>query len=88
MAHKKGGGSSRNGRDSNSKRLGVKAFGGQAVTAGSIIVRQRGTRIHPGDGVGKGGDDTLFALVDGSVKFGERKGRKIVDVLPDSGQIA
>ena len=61
MAHKKGGGSSRNGRDSESKRLGVKVFGGQDVTAGSIIVRQRGTRIHPGKGVGKGGDDTLFA---------------------------
>ena len=65
MAHKKGGGSSRNGRDSNSKRLGVKAYGGESVTAGSIIVRQRGTRIHPGEGVGKGGDDTLFALRDG-----------------------
>ena len=61
MAHKKGGGSSRNGRDSNAKRLGVKVYGGQAVTAGSIIVRQRGTRIHPGEGVGKGSDDTLFA---------------------------
>ena len=61
MAHKKGGGSSRNGRDSNAKRLGVKVYGGQEVTAGSIIVRQRGTRIHPGEGVGKGGDDTLFA---------------------------
>ena len=59
MAHKKGGGSSRNGRDSNAKRLGVKAYGGETVTAGSVIVRQRGTRIHPGDGVGKGGDDTL-----------------------------
>ena len=65
MAHKKGGGSSRNGRDSNSKRLGVKAFGGEKVPAGSIIVRQRGTRIHPGDGVGKGSDDTLFALATG-----------------------
>ena len=65
MAHKKGGGSSRNGRDSNAKRLGVKAYGGQEVTAGSIIVRQRGTRIHPGEGVGKGSDDTLFALVPG-----------------------
>ena len=84
MAHKKGGGSSRNGRDSNAKRLGVKAFGGQKVTAGSIIVRQRGTRIHPGDGVGKGGDDTLFSLIDGSVKFGQRKGRKVVDVEPIS----
>jgi large subunit ribosomal protein L27 len=80
MAHKKGGGSSRNGRDSNSKRLGVKAFGGQAVTAGSIIVRQRGTRIHPGDGVGKGGDDTLFALRDGQVAFHESRGRKYASV--------
>ena len=69
MAHKKGGGSSRNGRDSNSKRLGVKAYGGQLVPAGSIIVRQRGTRIHPGDGVGKGGDDTLFAQRNGTVTF-------------------
>jgi large subunit ribosomal protein L27 len=69
MAHKKGGGSSRNGRDSESKRLGVKAFGGQEVTAGSIIVRQRGTRIHPGTGVGRGGDDTLFALRAGVVEF-------------------
>ena len=82
MAHKKGGGSSRNGRDSESKRLGVKVFGGQDVSAGSIIVRQRGTRIHPGQGVGKGGDDTLFALVDGTVAFGERRGRKVVDVVP------
>ena len=82
MAHKKGGGSSRNGRDSESKRLGVKAYGGQDVPAGSIIVRQRGTRIHPGPGVGKGGDDTLFALTEGTVKFGQRKGRKLVDVLP------
>ena len=65
MAHKKGGGSSRNGRDSNAKRLGTKVYGGQVVTAGSIIVRQRGTRIHPGEGVGKGGDDTLFATRDG-----------------------
>ena len=76
MAHKKGGGSSRNGRDSNAKRLGVKAYGGQEVTAGSIIVRQRGTRIHPGEGVGKGGDDTLFALVPGAVTFTESRGRK------------
>jgi large subunit ribosomal protein L27 len=80
MAHKKGGGSSRNGRDSESKRLGVKAFGGQEVTAGSIIVRQRGTRIHPGDGVGKGGDDTLFALVDGVVSFHSSRGRRIASV--------
>ena len=76
MAHKKGGGSSRNGRDSNSKRLGVKAFGGEMVPAGSIIVRQRGTRIHPGEGVGKGSDDTLFALRDGRVEFHDSRGRK------------
>ena len=81
MAHKKGGGTTKNGRDSEAKRLGVKAFGGQAVTAGTVIVRQRGTRIHPGDGVGKGGDDTLFALASGKVKFGSRKGRKLVDVV-------
>lgn len=82
MAHKKGQGSSRNGRDSNAQRLGVKRFGGQLVSGGSIIVRQRGTRFHPGDNVGRGGDDTLFALTDGSVKFGSRKGRKLVDVIP------
>lgn len=82
MAHKKGVGSSKNGRDSNAKRLGVKRYGGERVTAGSIIIRQRGTRIHPGNNVGKGNDDTLFALVDGVVSF-ERKGRdkKIVSVL-------
>ena len=74
MAHKKGGGTTKNGRDSEAKRLGVKAFGGETVTAGAIIVRQRGTRIHPGDGVGKGGDDTLFALVAGQVKFTRRAG--------------
>ena len=82
MAHKKGQGSSRNGRDSNAQRLGVKRFDGQAVTAGTILVRQRGTRIHPGENVGKGGDDTLFALTEGKVKFGSRKGRKLVDILP------
>jgi large subunit ribosomal protein L27 len=80
MAHKKGGGSSRNGRDSKSKRLGVKAFGGQTVTAGSIIVRQRGTRIHAGDGVGKGGDDTLFATRDGVVTFRTSRGRRFAGV--------
>ena len=80
MAHKKGCGSSRNGRDSNSKRLGVKAFGGQQVTAGSIIVRQRGTRIHPGDGVGKGGDDTLFALRDGTVTVRSSRGRRFATI--------
>ena len=74
MAHKKGMGSTKNGRDSESKRLGVKRADGQAVLAGSILVRQRGTKIHPGANVGKGSDDTLFALIDGKVKF-ERKGR-------------
>ena len=82
MAHKKAGGSSRNGRDSESKRLGVKRYGGQEVLAGNIIVRQRGTEFHPGENVGRGGDDTLFATATGKVKFGTRKGRKIVDVLP------
>jgi len=83
MAHKKAGGSSKNGRDSESKRLGVKIFGGQQVTAGNIIVRQRGTRIHPGRNVGRGNDDTLFALADGLVTFSnQRGGRKIVSVLP------
>jgi large subunit ribosomal protein L27 len=82
MAHKKGGGSSRNGRDSNAKFLGVKAYGGESVTAGSVIVRQRGTRIHAGDGVGKGGDDTLFALREGRVTFTESRGRKFASVLP------
>jgi large subunit ribosomal protein L27 len=82
MAHKKGVGSSRNGRDSESKRLGVKSAGGQRVNAGSILVRQRGTRIHPGRNVGRGGDDTLFALIDGVVRY-ERwgKDRKRVHVL-------
>jgi len=83
FAHKKGVGSSRNGRDSESKRLGVKRYDGQVVKAGNILVRQRGTRIHPGHNVGIGGDDTLFALIDGSVKF-ERKGKnkKQVSVYP------
>ena len=83
MAHKKGGGSSRNGRDSNSQRLGVKRFGGQKVLAGSILVRQRGTKMHPGTNVGIGSDDTLFALADGFVKF-ERlgKSRQKVSVYP------
>ena len=84
MAHKKGASSTRNGRDSNAQYLGVKRFGGQVVKAGEIIVRQRGTHFHPGVNVGRGGDDTLFALAEGSVKFGARKGRKIVDVLPTS----
>ncbi len=82
MAHKKGGGSSNNGRDSNAQRLGVKRFGGQAVTAGSIIVRQRGTRIHPGSNVKRGGDDTLFALVDGSVRFRKSGPRTTANVDP------
>ncbi|MFQ6674762.1 MAG: 50S ribosomal protein L27 [Fidelibacterota bacterium] len=82
MAHKKGMGSSKNGRDSESKRLGVKAYDGQFVTAGSIIVRQRGTRIHPGLNVGRGGDDTLFAKTDGVIKFGRKApGKKIVSVV-------
>ena len=83
MAHKKGGSSTHNGRDSNPQFLGVKRYDGQVVRAGSIIVRQRGTRIHPGDNVGIGGDDTLFALVDGSVKF-QRVGKtkKKVNILP------
>ncbi len=82
MAHKKGVGSSKNGRDSNPQYLGVKRFDGQTVTAGSILVRQRGTRIHPGENVKKGRDDTLFATIDGAVKF-ERKGRsrKVVNVF-------
>jgi large subunit ribosomal protein L27 len=85
MAHKKGGGASRNGRDSESKRLGVKAFGGQSVPAGTIIVRQRGTRIHPGTGVGKGGDDTLFARVDGVVRFHTSGGRRFASIAPSEG---
>ena len=82
MAHKKGASSTRNGRDSNSQRLGVKRFGGQVVNAGEIIVRQRGTHFHPGDGVGRGGDDTLFALVEGQVEFGVRRGRRVVNITP------
>ncbi len=83
MAHKKGVGSSSNGRESHSKRLGVKAFGGQFVSAGSIIVRQRGTKIHPGRNVKKGGDDTLFATIDGLVRFGKyRSKRRSVSVEP------
>ena len=81
MSKTKGGGSTRNGRDSNAQRLGVKVLVGTNVSAGTIIIRQRGTRVHPGRNVGIGGDDTLFSLTDGSVKFGERKGRKIVDVV-------
>jgi large subunit ribosomal protein L27 len=84
MSKTKGGGSTRNGRDSNAQRLGVKAFDGTLITAGAILVRQRGTRVHPGKNVGIGKDDTLFALVGGNVKFGERRGRKVVDVLPSN----
>lgn len=81
MAHKKGGGSSRNGRDSAGKRLGVKSYGGQLVSAGSIIVRQRGTKVHPGLNVGKGSDDTLFARVSGQVNFARSRGKSVVSVI-------
>lgn len=85
MAHvKSGGGKQKNGRDSNPKRLGVKRFGGQLVSAGSIIVRQRGTQFHPGTNVGKGGDDTLFALKDGYVKFEMKRNRKTVSIIPSA----
>ena len=84
MASKKGLGSSKNGRDSNAQRLGVKRFGGETVTGGSILVRQRGTPYKAGENVGRGKDDTLFALAAGNVKFGERRGRKVVDVLPSA----
>ncbi len=83
MAHKKGQGSSRNGRDSNAQRLGVKRFGGEAVLAGNILVRQRGTKFHPGTNVKRGGDDTLFAVVNGIVKFEtKRNNRQFVSVYP------
>ena len=81
MAHKKGASSTRNGRDSNAQRLGVKRFGGQVVSAGEIIVRQRGTHFHPGVNVGRGGDDTLFALAAGSVEFGTKGGRKVINIV-------
>lgn len=83
MSKTKGGGSTRNGRDSEAKRLGVKAFDGEVLKAGAIIVRQRGTKFHPGINVGRGGDDTLFATAPGKVKFGFRKGRRLVDVVAD-----
>lgn len=83
MAHKKSGGSAKNGRDSNSKRLGVKKFGGQQINAGSIIVRQRGTKFNPGKNVGIGKDDTLFALASGFVKFSDRHNKKFVEVVPN-----
>jgi len=83
MAHKKGQGSTRNGRDSNAQRLGVKRFGGENVVAGNIIVRQRGTKFHPGENVGIGGDDTLFALADGMIKFETKRGnRTFISVYP------
>ncbi|WP_333653695.1 50S ribosomal protein L27 [Dissulfurispira sp.] len=89
MAHKKGVGSSRNGRDSKSKRLGVKRFGGQVVRAGNILVRQRGTRFHPGNNVGKGSDDTLFALIDGVVRYERKdKTRTKISVYPVEVQAA
>jgi large subunit ribosomal protein L27 len=81
VSKKKGAASSRNGRDSNAQRLGVKRYSGQTVTAGTILVRQRGTKVHPGYNVGKGGDDTLFAKADGVVKYGTRRGRKLVDIV-------
>jgi large subunit ribosomal protein L27 len=84
MSKTKGGGSTRNGRDSQAKRLGVKTFGGESVKAGAILVRQRGTRFHPGANVGRGGDDTLFALTPGTVRFLSRRGRRVVDVEPGS----
>ncbi len=83
MSKTKGGGSTRNGRDSAAQRLGVKVFDGTEVRAGAIIVRQRGTRFHPGHHVGRGSDDTLFATSDGKVKFGSRRGRKLVDIIVD-----
>lgn len=82
MSKTKASGSSRNGRDSRAQRLGPKVFDGQTVNAGAIIVRQRGTRIHPGDNVGRGGDDTLYAMVEGTVQYGTRRGRRQVSVLP------
>jgi large subunit ribosomal protein L27 len=87
MAHKKAGGSSRNGRDSQAKRLGVKVFGGETISAGAIIVRQRGTKFHPGDNVGVGRDHTLFALVDGTVSFAVRgeDNRQTISVVPQAG---
>jgi len=88
MAHKKGAASTRNGRDSNAQRLGVKRYGGQLVNAGEIIVRQRGTHFHPGTNVGRGGDDTLFALTAGNVEFGTRRGRRAINILPTAATAA
>ena len=87
MAHKKGASSSRNGRDSNAQYLGVKRFGGQVVKAGEIIVRQRGTHFHPGDNVGRGKDDTLFALEPGAVLFGLKRGRKTVNIVAPAPRV-
>ena len=84
MSKTKGGGSTKNGRDSASKRLGPKVFDGQRVQAGTILVRQRGTRIHPGDNVGRGGDDTLFAKAEGTVRYDSRRGRRQVSVLTET----
>ena len=84
MAHKKGGGSSRNGRDSAGQRLGVKVYGGQKVIPGNIIIRQHGTKFHPGEGVGLGCDYTIFATIDGYVKFESRGGRKLISVYPEA----
>jgi large subunit ribosomal protein L27 len=84
MAHKKGGGSSRNGRDSQSKRLGVKRFGGEQVISGNIIIRQRGTKFHPGENVGIGRDHTIYATAEGFVKFESRNGRKLISVYPEA----
>ena len=86
MAHKKGAASTRNGRDWAAKRLGVKRYGGLLVNAGEIIVGQRGRQFHPGNGVGRGGDDTLFALVEGHVEFGAHRGRRVVNVLPAAAE--
>ena len=88
MAHKKGGGSSRNGRDSEGKRLGVKVWGGEIVSAGSIIIRQRGTKVHPGMNVGKGSDDTLFAKISGKVNYSRARGKRVVSVVEDPEGVA
>jgi large subunit ribosomal protein L27 len=85
MSKTKGGGSTRNGRDSNAQRLGVKVYGGQTIKAGGIIIRQRGTRFHPGNNVGRGSDDTLFATAPGVVTFTSRKGRRLIDVVEPDG---
>lgn len=87
MAHKKGASSSSNGRDSQAKRLGVKRYGGQQVKAGEILVRQRGTKFHPGENVGRGGDDTLFALAAGAVEFSTRNKRTLVNIVPSEAEV-